>query len=142
HLPRIQTMTAFHLLVHPLQLEELRVDAVDPDQRMLPDRCLDRGIRIRTCLLELPPLVDAPLDEDGQHRGTDRPLIEAGDLVEEHPIAVRPAHPPPPAQLAPAQPPPPPHPQQPPPIPRPPAHPARPPLLPPPPQHAAPALPR
>src|ERR1700738_5342182 len=82
-------MTAFHFLMHPLQFEELRIKAVDSDQRMLPDCRLDLAIRIRTCLLHFPPLVDAPLDEDRQHRRTDHPVIEAADLVEEHPIAVR-----------------------------------------------------
>src|SRR2546425_3967173 len=89
HFPGIQTMAALDLLVHPLQFEKLGVDAVDPDQRMLPDRRLDRGIRFRTRILKLPPLVDAALDEDRQHRGTDHPLIEAAHLVEKRPIALR-----------------------------------------------------
>src|SRR3989442_5437440 len=89
HLPGIQTMAPLDLLMHPLQFEKLRVDAVDPDQRMLSDRRLDRGIRFRTRILQLPPLVDAALDEDRQHRRTDHPLIEAAHLVEKRPIALR-----------------------------------------------------
>src|SRR2546425_797008 len=86
---RSQTMSAVALLVPPLQFEKLGVDAVDPDQRMLSDRRLDRGIRFRTRILQLPPLVDAALDEDRQHRRTDHPLIEAAHLVEKRPIALR-----------------------------------------------------
>src|ERR1700730_8676551 len=82
-------MTAFHFLMHPLQFEELRIKAVDSDQGMLPDCRLDLAIRIRTCLLHLPPLVYAPLDADRQHRRTDPPVIGAADLVEKSPIAVR-----------------------------------------------------
>jgi len=59
HLPGIQTMAALDLLMHPLQSRN-SVDAVIPDQRVLPDRRLDRGIRFRTCILTVPPLVDVP----------------------------------------------------------------------------------
>src|SRR5204862_7835527 len=44
HLPGIQAVTAFYFLVHPLELEKLRIDPVDPYQRMLPDGGVDFGI--------------------------------------------------------------------------------------------------
>ena len=56
---------------------------------MLPDRGLDFGIGFRIPVLQLPPLVDVPLDEDRQHRGADHPVIRAARLVEELPIPIR-----------------------------------------------------
>src|SRR3954466_9070538 len=90
HPPRVLAMAAFHLLVHALQLEELRVEAVDPHQRMLADGRLDFGLRLGARVLDLAALLDAALDEDGHHRCAYDPRLGAGRIVEEFSISAGP----------------------------------------------------